>query len=326
MSRLVLLFAFFHMTSASATNSVPELQDVMDDLMAWLPGEYSSGPQIYLDRKVGSSPDGEHDEWYRIFAEVDVPHIGENVIYGQLHVGSADGPIIPGTQILYIVSLDPENFAVNISGRRIKDMADYEWAHLDSEKLKTIEIDPDYGGNCDFRWRRHGTQIRGLLGHDGTCTMTSRVSGLTMMWDAEWVLNPDELWIFDNGYTEDGGMIIGREDRTHTRLYKVRKFECSLSVTDESGAKQEVENIVLHDRGAAFHAGGDDNGGDLVLTLLRAPMPKNGIRGMEEKLSLTLRHGTAGEVIASTQVAPLANGISVRSGLTRASCSSSGYR
>ena len=149
------------------------------------------------------------------------------MIYGQLHIGGKDQPIVPGTQVLYIVSIDEERGAVNVNGRRIKDPEQYAFAHQDPEKLKTISLDPDYGGNCDFRWRKHGDQIVGRLAQpdedfiDGTCTMTSKKSGLTMTWDAEWVLNEDELWIYDNGYIEDQGLFQGREDRTHIRLTKV---------------------------------------------------------------------------------------------------------
>jgi hypothetical protein len=129
--------------------------------------------------------------------------------------------------VLYIVSIDEDHMAVNISGRRIANPADYAFAHEDPEKLRTIALDPDYGGNCDFRWRLHGKQIVGRLAQpdeaaiDGTCTMTSKKSGMQMTWDAEWVLNEEELWIYDNGYLEDGQLFLGREDRTHIRLTRV---------------------------------------------------------------------------------------------------------
>ncbi len=212
---------------ASATNSEPELRWVMERLIEWLPGEYSSQPQLELEKTYGAPPDGMHYDWYRVFSQVEVPHIGEHVIYGELRVGGKEQPILPGTQVLYIITLDPEHGAVNVSGRRVKDPEEYEAAHLDPAKLATIALDPEYGGNCNFRWRKHGDQIVGRLAQpdesfiDGTCSMVSRRSGVAMTWDAEWVLNPSELWIYDNGYLEDGSLFLGREDRTHIRLTKV---------------------------------------------------------------------------------------------------------
>jgi len=46
-----------------------------------------------------------------------------------------------------------------------------------------------------------------------------------MTWDAEWVLNPDELWIYDNGYLDGTRLFQGRADRTHIRLTKIRPKE-----------------------------------------------------------------------------------------------------
>ena len=213
--------------SAHATNSRPELESVMAMLIQWLPGEFSSRPQLELERQYGAPPDGEHYDWYRIFAQIDAPHIGEHVIYGQLHIGDKSQPIVPGTQVLYIVSTDEEHMAVSVSGRRIANPEPFAFAHGHPELWETMAIDPDYGGNCDFRWRLHGNQIVGRLAQkgeaaiDGNCSMTSKKSGVNMTWDAEWVLNDRELWIYDNGYLDDGVLFQGREDRTHIRLTRV---------------------------------------------------------------------------------------------------------
>lgn len=272
--------------ASQATNTPPELERVMSDLLEWLPGEYSSRPQRYLEDEHGSAEEGEHDDWYRIFARVDVPHIGENVIYGQMHIGNKDALIVPGTQVLYIVEMDAEHRAVNVSGRRIANGEDYAFAHLDPEKLKTIALDPNTGGNCDFRWRRHGNQLVGRLAEpdeapiDGTCTMTSKVSGVTMTWDAEWVLTTDQLWIFDNGYIE-GELFIGREDLTHTRLYKARFFDCNVRL-DDRGQVSAFE-LPMHDRGDEQALG--ETG--LTLRLLRGPMA--GPDGFREYTLLSVR-------------------------------------
>jgi hypothetical protein len=213
--------------SAHATNSRPELESVMAMLIQWLPGEFSSRPQLELERQYGAPPDGEHYDWYRIFAQIDAPHIGEHVIYGQLHIGDKSQPIVPGTQVLYIVSIDEAHMAVSVSGRRIANPEQFAFAHEHPELWETMAIDPDYGGNCDFRWRLHGNQIVGRLAQkgeaaiDGNCSMTSKKSGVNMTWDAEWVLNGRELWIYDNGYLDDGVLFQGREDRTHIRLTRV---------------------------------------------------------------------------------------------------------
>jgi hypothetical protein len=241
----------------AATNSQAELEGVMSDLLQWLPGDYSTQSQLDMERRLGGSADGEHEAWFRVFAPVQAPHIGEHIIYGQLHAGGRDGPIIPGTQVLYIVTMDEKNNAVTINGRRIADGPDFIDVHMHPERQKDLKLDPNTGGNCDFRWRRHGEQIVGLLANkdetvtDGTCTMVSKVSGLEMTWDAEWVLNDKELWIYDNGYLEDGTLFIGRQDRTHTRLRRVTWYSCEWQQGNASG------RVDLHDGGGQANLNGN---------------------------------------------------------------------
>ena len=237
---------------ASATNSRPELMKVLEDLMAWLPGEYTSVPQVFLERNLGAPPDGEHEIVYRVFARIEAPHLAEHVIYTQIRLDGDDGPVFPGQQVVFLISVNVELGAVAISGRRIKDQKKFVDAHLRPDVWSDLEPDPDFGGNCMFNWRRHGKQLRGLLGEFGECTMVSKNTGHQMTWDAEWILNPEELWVYDNGYLEDGSLISGREDRTHLRMYKARRFECFTALRFEDGSNQVINPYFMHDRGDFF--------------------------------------------------------------------------
>lgn len=279
---------------ANATNSPPELQAVLRDLLAWWPGEYDTLPQVELERALGAPPDGEHDRQYRVFAKVDVPHIGPNVIYGEVRSGGNDGPLIKGQQVLYILSIDAAHQVVNVSGRRIKDGDQFERAYLHPETLKNIAVDPAYGGNCDFRFQRYATLLRGWLANrdagvdSRTCTMLSKTSGQTMTWDADWAIAPEEIWVFDNGYMQDpahpekpGRLFAGREDRTYERMYKSRNFLCKVAPLTGPAIK---EATVL------------DRGGELVLSargsgarkarLLRMPQAVGTPTVLEDTLQL----------------------------------------
>jgi len=326
---VVLLLMMLSPASAGATNSRAELEQVLEDIMNWLPGEYSTLPQIYLERTYGTPPDGEHDTRYRIFAKVDVPHIGSDVIYGQTHEGGPDGRIVPGSQVLYIATINEELMAVNIQVRRVKDFESYEFAHLDPEKQRTMELDPDFGGNCDFRWQRHGTQLVGRLAEssskdrDGVCTLTSRISGLTMTWQSEWMLNPWELWVYDNGYkgtaVDESQLFQGRHDRTYTRYSKVRPFTCNVTTDGEEGT-EAVKIVTLHDRGGEFELiPAEDGTQPRRLALLRSVWV-NGSGGMSEHLRLFLYGGDVGSIIGETTADPLATSIDLAFDGGLASC------
>lgn len=281
---------------ANATNSRPELMKVLEDLMDWLPGEYSSLPQVFLERNLGAPPDGEHDSFYRVFAEIDAPHLAEHVIYTQIRLDSDDGPIFPGQQIVFLISLDEELDAVAISGRRIRDPEKFVDAHLRPEVWPDLQPDPNFGGNCAFNWRRHGNQLRGLLGEFGQCTMVSKSTGRQMTWDAEWILNPQELWVYDNGYLESGSLIVGREDRTHLRMYKAKRYECFAALRFGDGNNQVINPFFMHDRGDVFTiATSEPEPRELHLEFLTSLWPSNSGRNFVDLMRLTLHGGAPGE-------------------------------
>jgi hypothetical protein len=295
--------------SAHATNSKAELAAVMRDLLAWLPGEYDTLPQVDLERRLGAPPDGEHDRQYRVFTRVEVPHIAPVVMYGEVHVTDKRGPIIPGQQVLYIVSMDEARGAVVVNGRRIKDGPNHRYADWTPDNIKTMALDEDFGGNCDFLWRRHGEHLVGKLANSGanndTCTMVSKRSGQKMTWDAEWLLTPQQLWVFDNGYlidqqdpTKPPRFFAGREDLTHERLYKGRYFRCS------AGAAGSAR---VYDAGEEWKPAGSE----LTLRLLRGQYPRADNTGLEERLSLSVFKETDSEPLAQQFAKTLAGPVSV---------------
>lgn len=281
---------------ATATNTRPELMKVLEDLMAWLPGEYTSIPQVFLERNLGAPPDGEHEIFYRVFAKIEAPHLAEHVIYTQIRLDGDDGPVFPGQQVLFLISMNEELGAVSISGRRIKDPKKFVDAHLRPDVWPDLEPDPNFGGNCTFNWRRHGKQLRGLLGEFGECTMVSKNTGHQMTWDAEWILNPEELWVYDNGYLEDGSLISGREDRTHLRMYKAKHFECFTSLRFEDGSNQVINPYFMHDRGDVFTiTTNEPEARELHVEFLTSLWPSNSGRNFVDLMRLTLHDGEPGE-------------------------------
>lgn len=293
LTALIVLTSLYSGT-ASAAGSKAELQQLLQDLLAWLPGDYDTLPQVDAERRLGAPPDGEHDRQSRLFRRVTVPHIGEHVIYGEVHVGGKDGDIIPGQQVLYIMRIDEQRNAVDVSGRRILNGAQFRLRDQTPEKLRSIAIDPDAGGNCHFLWRREGLQLvahlSDLEANNTTCTMVSKKSGQKMTWDARWVLTPEEMWVFDNGYLHDKNdparpprLFAGREDRAFEKMYKGRDFKC-----DVRGAGGARLTVTLADNGGEAVLAAGLASEAAVLQLLRSDYERaNGV-GLERKLQLSM--------------------------------------
>lgn len=289
-----LLVMMLAVIGPAAARPDPELKAVLRDLMDWLPGEYSSLPQVFYENAIGPPPDGLHEEFYRVFAKIDAPHLGENVIYTQIRVGSKDGPIFEGQQVVFIITLDEQRRGVNVSGRRIIDPEKHQDAHLHPEMWKTIAPDPDYGGNCQFLWRRHGKQLVARLAdatHDDQCTMVSKRSGDQMTWDAEWILNQDELWIHDNGYLKDGSLFAGRADKSYLRMSKARQYECFASYRPRKGEPVVNNGFRMHDAGDSYSWVVKGVKEPVQIELMRGMWPSESGRNYNELLRLEMFQG-----------------------------------
>ncbi len=205
-----------------------ELLAVLRDLAAWLPGEYSSAAQVDLESVRGAPPSGPHQRQLRQIARIDAPQLGEYVFVSQTRLGSRrSDPLAAVQPQLLVVAIDAKRRAVGMVGRRILDAAKFENLGSRPDLWGKVAFDPAYGANCTVLWRLHGRQLVGRVADASTedsCTMTAR-DGRRLRWQNEWVLNPDQLWIDDNGYNADGSLFQGRADRAHLRLTRVRDDE-----------------------------------------------------------------------------------------------------
>jgi len=313
--RLAVSLALGFSAAAEAAPNVQhdrrELEMVMADLIAWFPGAWDSFPQIYYERTVTMPEGGEHEHWHRTFGLIDAPQVGDVVFYGQVNVGGRDGPILGGSQVLYKATIDETRGVVLIRGQGPADPEQFENLHERPDLWRKVRMrDPD-GIRCDFVWRRDGAHIVGVLDGrvperqkygPGTCTYISPRTDAEFYADAEWVLTPELLWLYDLN-TMDGQIFQGREDRTHIRLYRARPYTCTIKDAD---GKRVVNG---HDRGYAMTVRSKD-GKALDALLLRADFPTEA-RGLSDNLRLMLNEPGRVQPIALEDGAALAKRISL---------------
>lgn len=297
-----------------------ELEQVLNDLIAWLPGTWDSFPQVYAERHGATPPEGEHEHWARTFARIDAPQIGPVVFYGQVNVGGRDGPILAGSQVLYKAEIDERLGGVNVLGQGPTDPEKYENLQDRPELWGTVRMRDPGALNCDFIWRRDGAQIFGVLRGNtpekqkygpGTCAFMSARSGAEFRADAEWVLGPDVFWLYDANWTADQ-LFQGRNDGLHMKLSRATPYVCS--VKDAAGKL----TIAAHDRGwtAKAHT---RSGRELTVMLLRAETAPAGGRGLVDGLRLIAADDDGNEQ-ASRAAAPRADKIKLEIDGVTAAC------
>ena len=303
------------MLTSSPANAGPnydfdraQLESVMEDLKAWLPGAWDSYPQVWYERNVTLPEEGEHEHWHRTFALIDAPQVGDVVFYGQINIGGRDGPLMPRSEIVYKVYIDEARGVVVMNGQPPSDVGRFANLQDHPELWSEVRMRDPSALNCDFIWRRDGEQLMAVLEGKteerrkygpGTCSYISS-SGAEFFGDAEWVLTPDELWVYDTNKLR-GVQFIGRKDLTHTRLYRARPYRCELRM----GADEPFAVLDAHDRGfAATFSTADDE--TLQVQLLRAWFPGAAGTGLDDELRLTLSEVASGQRLATATAAPRA--------------------
>ncbi len=231
---------------------VDDLKWVLARMVEWLPGEWSAFPHVHHNRTVRMPEVGEHEDWHRSITLIDAPQVGgDAVFYAQVTIGGRDGPVLGRSQNLYKLWVDEERGVVVFNGQGPKDPDRFVDLGERPELWGEVEMRDESAIRCDFIWRRTGDQVFGVLEGKtperqtygpGTCTYISEAADAEFFADAEWVLSPESLWLYDIN-TMGGFQFIGREDRTHTRYLRSRPYSCA--VEDADGARV----LDGHDRG-----------------------------------------------------------------------------
>jgi hypothetical protein len=299
-----------------------ELEQVLEDLVRWLPGSWDSFPQVYYERTVQAPKQGEHEHWHRVFARIDAPQVGTHVFYGQINVGGRSGEMMPRSQILYDAKIDEARGVVSITGQGPADPEKYENLQDKPALWKAVRQRDPGAVRCDFVWRRSGTQIVGTLEGKqeamrkygpGTCTyLTGGSKDIEFYADAEWVLGPEDLWLYDINRMA-GHTFVGRDDRTHLRLSRAHPFTCQ--VRDAAGERR----LEGHDRGFRANVTGAD-GKPLEMLLLRAELPATTGPGLVDRLRLGLHAPGQARPSTVVEAAATADRIELRANGVDATC------
>jgi hypothetical protein len=298
-----------------------ELESVLADLIAWLPGGWDSYPQVHFERRYRMPAEGEHEHWHHIFERIDAPQIGEVVFYGQINPGGRDAPMMHRSQILYKVWIDEQRGVVVINGQGPADPDKYVDLHERPELWSEVRMRDPAKINCDFIWRRDGEQIVGVLDGKtaagrtqgpGTCTYMVNNTDVRFIADAEWVLSPEVFWDYDLNEMA-GHQFIGRKDRTHIKMYRARGYDCV--VRDAQGERR----WQAYDRGAKLAV--QTAAGSRQLMLLRASMPDAAGRGLHDKLRLLLQKPGEEAPVHESEAEPRAASITLAHEGVSAQCS-----
>ncbi len=192
------------------------LQADFDRFLEWFPGEYDNHEQHWQD-KLDKAPQV-HERIHHIFYPVSAPAIGEHTYFVQQYMDGDPANIY--RQRLYRFSVDATEGAIRLDIYSFNDEPKYRDAHLNPGILAGLgssELGDRPG--CEVYWKYTGEYFHGYM-KEKACTVISNRTGQRIFITDDLRLTPDEIWIRDEAFFEDGSRVFGKQPVSTTRTAK----------------------------------------------------------------------------------------------------------
>ena len=155
-------------------------------------------------------------------------------------------------QRLYLFTANEERKAIQLEILQFKDEAKVKDAHLDDSKLDGLS-EKDLirlPAGCYVYWQRQANQFVGFM-DKGACTMKSKRSGKTLVFEDDLLLTEDQIWIKDMAKTTEGDYVYGNKAGISHKLLKARPFKCWMLAEnkDQTSGVDFKANLPIHDQG-----------------------------------------------------------------------------
>lgn len=216
-------------------------------LMEWFPGVYDNQEQVYFEDEQDVSEELRHERIHHVFKRVELPALGDNVMYVQQHLN--DDPEQIYRQRLYVFTPDYAENAIRLTIHTPKDTESLIDAHLDTSKLEGLTLDDTIiRAGCEVYWKRQANQFVGYM-QDNACAFESQRSGKRIIIDDDLVLTEHELWIHDRAEDEDGNYVFGNKAGIPHKNRKARRFECWIAIQQRDEEWTFRQGVEIFDQG-----------------------------------------------------------------------------
>ena len=169
-----------------------ELDGALSRMMAIWPGVYHNDAQIEVDKIRGytSWRDGGHAQVTSSIVTVNLPEIGENLLYVEDYLDGDPKKIF--RQKLYALSTDVDRSAIKLTLHSFHDPEGVAGAHTDPSKLQGLSNDDIRNREgCEMYFRPLGDGYSGAFDYGACTTDTGMVA------DNRIFLAPGHYWFSD---------------------------------------------------------------------------------------------------------------------------------
>lgn len=235
---------------------VNNLNADMQEMLGWFDGEFDNFQQVYKEKEDKAKE--VHEHIHSIFKRVSLPSFGENVFYVIQYFDGDTSKIY--RQRIYSFSPDLIEQAIRLDIYSFKADSLYYYANLFPEKLNGLTpqqmttID-----GCGVWWKKTEGKYIGYM-KEKACNFISKRSGKKIYITDSLQLTPNEIWIRDEAYDENGGYVYGNKDKIPHKLKKCTFYKGWLLLQKAGFDEQyhQQRNMQWHDQGKRLRLVTDD--------------------------------------------------------------------
>jgi len=213
---ILLLILFSGAQDFGQTNNtvVNTLQQDLDTLLSWFPGEYDNHQQVYKEAVDKLPLEKRHRQTHNIFSEVRLDFIPGRILYAQQsqHYDLDD----LYRQRIYAFEIDTTEQAIRLRIYTPKEPSKLKNGHLHPEIFTQLSNEDFFlKPGCDVFWKREGAVFKGYL-KENACNYYSDRFETKVYLNETLILRKDALLLDDSATDGDGKPIFGVHDKGPT--------------------------------------------------------------------------------------------------------------
>ena len=208
-----------HSFERGQLGSTRSLEDEMNELLSWFPGEYDNSDQVQNERALDVPDSLQHRHTHHLFQPVSITGITGQLLYAQQYQHYDPKDIY--RQRIYSFSIDLAEEAIRLT----------IYTPNDPDALVDLHVRPDLQNKlrqsdfylkpgCEVYWKKRGDEFYGYL-KENACSYFSDRFGKRVFLNETLILRKNALILDDRAVDEDGNLVFGVDDKGPTINKKV---------------------------------------------------------------------------------------------------------
>lgn len=200
------------------TRQKRQLEKDLKLITQWFAGYFDNREQVAAEKAQNTEPELIHEQIHGIFARVEIPAFGKNVLYVKQYMD--DDPTKVYRQRIYSFHANEKEEAIELRIYAFFDDEAYMDSHLEPSKLSGLTPEKmSFKEGCELFWQRKGNHFIGYM-KEGACQVCSKKLGKIITITDDCYLDGEQLWIRDRAIDEDGNYVFGHRGNIHHKMKK----------------------------------------------------------------------------------------------------------